>query len=97
MGKSLKKVAQPTDPVEKYIVEVTAVGVKTLSAVLPMIDDAKLDSINAIADPMARCEALHQHTLSMLPLDDATPSGAFASYGLLIACGRYVDEQEARR
>jgi hypothetical protein len=97
MGKSLKKVAQPTDPVEKYIAGVTAVGVKTLGKVMPMIDDAKLESINAIADPMARCEAIHRHVLGMLPIDASTPSGAFSSYGILIACGRYVDEQEARR
>jgi|LauGreDrversion4_2_1035121.scaffolds.fasta_scaffold84385_2 hypothetical protein len=86
-----------SEALDKYIAEVTAAGVKTLAAVLPMVDDSKLAAINAIADPIERVSALHAHVLSLLPIDAATPSGAFASSGLLIACGRYVDGQEARR
>ena len=83
--------------VDELMSTVTAAGVKTLAAVLPMIDDAVMARINAISDPQARCEALHAHTLSMLPLDESAPSGAFASAGLLIACARHTDKQEAQQ
>ena len=83
--------------VDEMMATVTAAGVKTLAAVLPMVDDAVMARINAISDPQARCEALHEHVLQMIPVDAGTEGGAVASAGILIACARYVDEQEARR
>ena len=86
-----------SEAVDEMMATVTAAGVKTLAAVIPMVDDLKLASIASIADPHRRCEALHAHVLTLIPIDAGTAGGAVASAGILIAAARFVDEQEAQR
>jgi hypothetical protein len=86
-----------TEAVDEFMATVTEAGVSTLASVLPLIDDAVLARINAIADLQQRCNELHQQCLQILPIDADTAGGAVASAGILIACARWADEQEAAR
>ena len=85
-----------SESVDELMATVTEAGVQTLASVLPLIDDSVLARINAIDDPQQRCNELHAHVLTLVPIDAGAAGGAVASADILIACGRHVDEQEAR-